>query len=326
MDIRKSAHGSRRFFLLALTHQPHSSPAEHQLSNRIELNASMQAFRRDLIHGDDIGLFYDHLDPIEIAMHSHRAHAQVMLLFKPALGDLTWRISGDKPKLEKLTGSQFCIVAPKVEHALSWKERAGIVAFYVTAQFIELSGCIEGTLQGVHVEDLAAVAGRDALARHLASVFETLCVDQTDNHDHEFAVAAGRVLTGRLLKFHSGTLGRTGLDGRLSASQREIIDSFLEANLHRPIHVDELLEVVFLSKAHFIRLYTGTYGMPPVRSHLLRRLKRAEEMLLNSDCTLLDAVHQFGFSDQSYFNRAFLKYLKYRPGALLRLRAKAPPK
>ena len=286
----------------------------------------MQAFQRDLIHGDDIGLFYEHLDPIEIAMHSHRAHAQVMLLFKPALGDLTWKVGGDKPKQEKLTGSQFCIVAPNVEHALSWKEKAGIAAFYVTTHFIELSGCIEGTLRGVHVEDLATVAGHDALARHLASVFETLCVDQTDNHDHDFAVAAGRVLAGRLLKFHSGTLDRTGPDGRLSAAQRKTVDGFLEANLHRSIHVDELLEVVFLSKAHFIRLYTGTYGMPPVRSHLLRRLKRAEEMLLNSNCTLLDAVHHFGFSDQSYFNRAFLKYLKYRPGALLRLRSNVPPR
>jgi AraC-like DNA-binding protein len=47
-------------------------------------------------------------------------------------------------------------------------------------------------------------------------------------------------------------------------------------------------------------------------------------MLGRTDCRILDAVERFGFCDQSYFNRAFLKYLNYRPGALLRHRAKPP--
>ena len=286
----------------------------------------MPALRHDLIHGDNIGLFYGHLDPVDIAMHSHRAHAQIMLLFKPAICELTWRINGEKPRQEHLTGAQLCIVAPKVEHALCWKEKAGIAKFYVTARFLRRFGCAGSALRGVHVQDLAFVAGRDALARHLASVFETLCVDSTARQDHEFAVAAGRVLTGRLLKFHIGSTGRGSRDGRLSRGQQKTLNDFLEANLHRGIRIKELTDLVSLSKAHFIRLFTHTYGVPPVRNLLFRRLQRAEETLLHTDCTILDAVHRFGFADQSYFNRAFLKYLKYRPGALLCIRAKLPPR
>jgi AraC-like DNA-binding protein len=286
----------------------------------------MPALRHDLIHGDNIGLFYGHLDPVDIAMHSHRAHAQIMLLFKPAVCELTWRIDGEKPRQEHLRGAQLCIVAPKVEHALRWKEKAGIAKFYVTARFLRRFGCAESALRGVQVQDLAFVSGRDALARHLTSVFETLCVDDTARQDHDFAVAAGRVLTGRLLKFHLQSPRRGSRDGRLSGTQQKTLNDFLDANLHRGIGVEELMDLVFLSKAHFIRLFTRTYGVPPVRSHLLRRLQRAEETLLHTDCTILDAVHRFGFADQSYFNRSFLKYLKYRPGTLLHLRAKLPPR
>jgi AraC family transcriptional regulator len=137
-------------------------------------------------------------------------------------------------------------------------------------------------------------------------------------------IAAGRVLTGRLLKFHIEGVRRGSRDGRLSRAQQRTVNEFMDSNQHRGIKVEELTDLVYLSKAHFIRLFTRTYGAPPVRNHLLRRLQRAEEMLLRTDCAILDAVERFGFGDQSYFNRAFLKYLKYRPGALLHLRGQRP--
>jgi AraC family transcriptional regulator len=165
------------------------------------------------------------------------------------------------------------------------------------------------------------MAGQDALMRHLMSVFEVMCVDASHPYDSEFAVAAGRVLTGRLLKLHTDGLRRGDRDGRLSPAQQRSLSGYFEANLHRGIGVDELLPIVSLSKTHFIRLFTRTYGMPPVRYHLLLRLKKAEDLLIGSDHPILDAVHAFGFSDQSHFNRAFLKYLNYRPGALLRIRS-----
>ena len=302
------------------------NPAHAETTLGIELHAAMPAFGRELIHGTDIGLFYADLHPVDIEMHSHRAHVQIMLLFKPAVCDLTWRIDGNELQQEQLKGAQLCIVAPKVEHGLCWKKQAGIVKFYVTPSFLRRFGWAEDALRGVHVQDLPFVAGHDALARHLTSVFETLCMDDVTNHDREFVVAAGRVLTGRLLEFLARGVRRGSRDGRLSRAQQGTVNEFFEANLHRGIEVKELMNLVFLSKAHFIRLFTRTYGAPPVRNHLLRRLQRAEEMLLRTDCTILDAVDHFGFSDQSYFNRVFLKYLKYRPGALFRLRAKLPPR
>jgi AraC-like DNA-binding protein len=257
-------------------------------------------------------------------MHSHRSHVQVSLLFNPAVCDLTWRADGNEVQKEQLKGAQLCIVAPKVEHGLRWRERAGMATFYVQPSFLKNFDCENFPLNGVHVEDLAFVAGHDAFTRHLACMFETLCADRAACRDREFVIAAGRVLTGRLLKFHSEGAQRAGRDGRLSRPQQKAVDQFMESNLHRGITVEELTSLVALSKAHFIRLFTRTYGEPPVRNHLLRRLRRAEEMLLSTDCEILEAVERFGFCDQSYFNRVFLKYLNYRPGALLRLRAKLP--
>jgi AraC-like DNA-binding protein len=310
--------------LPALTLPNNSSLATPQNSFGIQLPSGTPAIAHVLIHGADIGLFYADLDPVTIEMHSHRSHVQVSLLFKGAVCDLTWRAAGNEVQEEQLKGAQLCIVAPKVEHGLCWKEKAGMVTFYVRPSFLRKFDCADGALQGVHVEDLAFVAGRDALTRHLTCVFEALCADRAVRHDREFVIAAGRVLTGRLLKFHSEGTRRGRRDGRLSRSQQRAVNQFMECNLHRGITVDDLTELVSLSKAHFIRLFTRTYGEPPVRNHLVRRLQCAEEMLIRTDCTILDAVEHCGFCDQSYFNRAFLKYLNYRPGALLHLRAKLP--
>ena len=284
----------------------------------------MPLIAHELIHGSDIGLFYANLDPVTIDMHSHRSHVQVSLLFKRAVCNLTWRADDNEVQEEQLTGAQLFIVAPKVEHGLCWKEKAGMVTFYVRPSFLRIFDCANRALRGVHVEDLAFIAGHDAFTRHLACVFETLCADGAACHDRDFVIAAGRVLTGRLLKFHSEGTRRGSRDGRLSRSQQRAVNQFMEANLHRGVAVEELTDLVSLSKAHFIRLFTRTYGAPPVRNHLVRRLQCAEEMLGRTDCRILDAVERFGFCDQSYFNRAFLKYLNYRPGALLRHRAKPP--
>jgi len=309
-----------------LTAPIEANATEAQRSVGIGFPAAVPALRHGQIRGTDIDLFYGSPDPVEVGMHNNRPLIKVMLLFEPASCDLAWRGAHGKSRQERLSGGQLCIVAPDVELSLSWKEKASVALFYVLPSFLRTFGCGERAPRGVHIRNLASIGGHDALIRHLASVFETFCAERSADHNRELAIAAGRVLTGRLLKFHLGSLLRTSRIGCLSSVQQKNVDRFFEANLHRTIEVEELLGLVFLSKAHFIRLFTRTYGAPPVRHHLFRRLQRAESMLLRTDCTILDAVERFGFGDQSYFNRAFLKFLKYRPGALLRLRAKRPLK
>jgi AraC family transcriptional regulator len=317
-----------------LTPPNNSSPAAPRNYPGIALPLGTPAFGRDLplpafghelIRGTDIGLVYADLEPLDTEMHSHREHAQITLLFEPAACELTWRVKGSKVERKELKGAQLCIVAPNVEHRLFWKRRAGMATFYVRPSFLQGLGYSGGALRGVHIQDLPFIAGHDALARHLASVFEALCVDRAAHHDREFVIAVGRALTGRLLKFHMEGVRRGDRDGRLTRAQQRNINSFMDSNLHRRIRVEELMKLVGLSKAHLIRVFTRTYGAPPVRKHLVRRLERAQAMLLRTDCSILDAVERYGFGDQSYFNRAFLKYLNCRPGALLRLRAKLPP-
>jgi AraC-like DNA-binding protein len=306
----------------SLTQPSTPSPAETSGFDDIGLAAAMPALRHDLIDGADIKLFYGILDPVDVGMHSNKAHIKLMLLFEPAVCDVTWRTDRDTLRHERLSGAQLCIVNSGVELALRWKEKAAFAVFYVLPDFLRSLRCGNEVLRGIRIRDLAFVNGHDVLARHLTSVFETMCPEKAAHHDRDLAVAVGRALTARLLKFHIGSLRRSGRDGRLSTSQQRKVNEFFEANLHRRIENEELMGLVFLSKAHFIRIFTRTYGAPPVRNHLFRRLKRAETMLLRTDCTILDAVERFGFGDQSYFNRAFLKFLKYRPGALLRHRSK----
>lgn len=255
-------------------------------------------------------------------MQRHRGHAKIMLLFDHAVCDVTWRVGGNVPRRLQLSGANLCILGPDVEYAMRWRERANVAAFYISRDILQhFSGIGSSEVQ---VQDLALLSGCDAVARHLVAVFNSLCDERERKRDENFLVNSGRVLSSRLLKAHIEVTSKAGRDGRLSAARRQKLANYFEANLNRSVGIEELAKLVFLSPAHFTRLYTESYGEPPVRHHIRRRLHRAEEFLLRTDGTILAAVERFGFGDQSQFSKLFLKYLKYRPGSLLRLREKLP--
>jgi AraC-like DNA-binding protein len=274
------------------------------------------------IHDLDIGILFKQLDPVEFVARRHKKHGKLVLTFRPAVGELAWKTNGGLPASEKFNGPHVFFFPPGVEHSFQWKTRASAAVFFLSSRFLRQLGPYDRQSRAVFIRDLASAQGGDSLMRHLSSMFETLCKERLGFQDNAFVISAGRLLMHRIFAGGAAALQRLRRNGFLSAIQQRRVTDFMEANMHRSIRVQEMAQAAFLSEAHLTRLFTCTYGDPPVRYHLIRRLRQAEADLLRTDCTILDVVAKFGFGEQSYFNRAFLKYLKYRPGALLRLRNK----
>ena len=96
----------------------------------------------------------------------------------------------------------------------------------------------------------------------------------------------------------------------------------VDARYAEPITVDDLAAAAGLSRAHFSRMFTRTFGESP-RSYLQsRRLERAAALLRTTDWSVADVCIAVGLSSIGSFTTSFGRMFGKSPTAY---RASFPP-
>jgi AraC family transcriptional regulator len=117
----------------------------------------------------------------------------------------------------------------------------------------------------------------------------------------------------------------TSLRGRLSARKQKLVVDFIEANIAEEISLARLAKLVDLSRYHFARAFRQTFGVPPRRYHLARRMERATKLLTQSTLPVTQIALRVGFRETSAFTRAYRKYAGVTPSDCRRDRAMTLP-
>lgn len=81
----------------------------------------------------------------------------------------------------------------------------------------------------------------------------------------------------------------------------------IEYNYNNKITVQGLADSFYLDEAYFSRLFKQKTGLSPKQYLLNVRLKRAKELLLNTEYPINEISATVGFSDPLYFSKLFLK-------------------
>jgi len=68
-----------------------------------------------------------------------------------------------------------------------------------------------------------------------------------------------------------------------------------------------MAQLARLSPYHFSRAFKQTFGIPPHRLHLHRRIERAKSLLRSPTASVTSVGMAVGFSDTSSFPTAFRK-------------------
>ncbi len=66
---------------------------------------------------------------------------------------------------------------------------------------------------------------------------------------------------------------------------------------------------------HFAAQFKAATGLRPHEYLLLRRIERAQEMLVEPDASLVDVALSVGFLNQSHFTSTFKRFVGQPPGA-----------
>lgn len=109
----------------------------------------------------------------------------------------------------------------------------------------------------------------------------------------------------------------TGLPrlGRLSAQQMRRLTDHVDAGLTGRLTLDELAGVAGLSRFHFSRTFTASFGRGPHQFVQERRIVRAEELLRHSGKHPDEIATIIGFGSPASFRRAFRQATGLTPSA-----------
>jgi AraC family transcriptional regulator len=110
--------------------------------------------------------------------------------------------------------------------------------------------------------------------------------------------------------------------GGLATWQAKRALVYIEANLPSKMDIDDLANVVALSRSHFSRAFKRSLGFSPMEYVVVRRVERAKAMVSGTREPLAEVALACGFADQAHLNRRFRDIVGMSPG---RWRRSNPP-
>jgi len=93
--------------------------------------------------------------------------------------------------------------------------------------------------------------------------------------------------------------------------------SYLEEHYAEEIHIEQVAELVHMSRFHFCRLFKAYTGLSMVEFLNRYRVHRACELLEKVD-TVMEAAIQSGYGNMSYFTLTFKRYIGMTPSEFKR--------
>ncbi|WP_369958823.1 helix-turn-helix domain-containing protein [Pseudomonas benzenivorans] len=104
------------------------------------------------------------------------------------------------------------------------------------------------------------------------------------------------------------------LTGGLAPAQRRRLREYIDSHLAEPLSLGQLAGLCALSEYHFARMFQLSFGLPPHRYLLNRRLARAQELLRQTQLPLGEVALACGFASASHFSNRFRQAFAATPG------------
>jgi AraC family transcriptional regulator len=139
-------------------------------------------------------------------------------------------------------------------------------------------------------------------------------VGNSDPGSRPYAEALSLVLMHELIRLERTTSGAARpFRGGLPVWQQKRLVEFIQEHLAEELSLTALAKLADLSLYHFARAFKQSFGTPPHRYHMARRMDRATSLLQRSALSVTQIGIQLGFRETSSFTRAFRKFTGLTP-------------
>jgi AraC family transcriptional regulator len=124
--------------------------------------------------------------------------------------------------------------------------------------------------------------------------------------NERYCEALGVIVAHELMRIQERAQRREPLArGGLAVWQQRIVAGYIEEHLAESVSLAALAKLVRLSSYYFCRAFKQSFGIPPHRYHINRRIERAKALLANPAQSVTEIGLALGFSETSSFSAAF---------------------
>ena len=206
-------------------------------------------------------------------------------------------------------GSRDILVVPGGQpHIIDWQRQADWVSLNFSERFLRES--LE-----LHVTSISdAFTLRDPLVSSVAAELRNVMFSQQPTSP-AYAEALTTAIAFRVGVASQTRFRRPGSVRPFTGARLLSIETFIDENLDKRISVTKLASREGLSRWHFVRRFSATYGVSPREFIASRRLKHAEELLLHTKLSVTEVALEIGMTP-STFSRSFLRRFGISPRRL----------
>ncbi len=98
----------------------------------------------------------------------------------------------------------------------------------------------------------------------------------------------------------------------------EITLQYIDQNLHEPLDLEDIANLLFLSTDRTRHLFVEHMGIPFSQYILWKRIRNTMAVAIIEEGKLTEACLRFGFTDQPHFNRTFKRIFGLPPSIIIR--------
>jgi AraC family transcriptional regulator len=240
-----------------------------------------------------------------------RAPWHLLLVYEEGVRDEGETVLGDLPRSSLRTLRRKLTFVPAGHEYREWQQprvRSRVICFYFDPARMPIHSDASPTA--------APLAPRLLFENHL--LWETavkLVTALEDGYaDERYCEALGVVVAHELLRVHGPARRREPpARGGLAVWQQRIVTAYIEEHLAESISLAALANLVRLSPYYFCRAFKQSFGVPPHRYHVNRRIEQAKSLLVNPSQSVTDIALALGFSETSSFSAAFRRATRVAP-------------
>jgi AraC family transcriptional regulator len=215
------------------------------------------------------------------------------------------RILDGKRQQESVRQGDFVLVPAQVWQQTFSDRRAGALVLSFEP------GAIAQTLETSHIELIPHFATSDPLVHQIGLALKRAL----EERNRLYAETMTTALIAHLAQYYSAqTFGLPNYSGLAKAQLQRVVE-YIQAYLERDLSLKELAAIAQLSPHYFSQRFKQSTGLSPHQYVIRCRVKRAQELLKQSELSLAEISEIVGFVDQSHLNRHFKQLLGVTPRA-----------
>jgi AraC family transcriptional regulator len=238
----------------------------------------------------------------------------------PAVAEplIVWIMSGSAVVEERDLGGEwianrvevgdFFLTCSPVPYEMRWRAEDGepfrVMHLYVSVPLFER---VVETMFGkdggkVTLKDVSG--GRDVTLSHILSLLHgELAADGGGSRLYVEGLAQSLVV--HLVRHHAVLDTDTRAQNALPGAKLRRAIAFMEKQLEDPFDLGRLAQEVGISEFHFSRLFKRATGLPPSHYFIRQRVAKAQQLLQETDASIIEIGLTVGYSSPSHFAQIF---------------------